>query len=287
MNTTTCTKCWSTPCTCGEQFKHVSTDHLLLLMEELTKILNDRKVDISTTVEQQPIHAYLLEKNHCISYDASSSLLTVLQERKFILPEVYHTYIADHTTAGAVYMDLKWNTDVPYRAAFAIVLYTISLTYRDTALQQFFLDLLKNRTCLFDNAKLVSLLRSDVEHPVFQKNLYTATQQIQVILGENLKKVDPEWILAWSVLTRVESFYTGDLNVKFQAMKEITELISGNIPLTTDRVFMTVDPNLVDKIDRLNRRDYELYEMDDEDLVHQVMDEQHVRPPYFGMLKAK
>lgn len=287
MNTTTCTKCWSTPCTCGEQFKHVSTDHLLLLMEELTKILNDRKVDISTTVEQQPIHAYLLEKNHCISYDASSSLLTVLQERKFILPEVYHTYIADHTTAGAVYMDLKWNTDVPYRAAFAIVLYTISLTYRDTALHQFFLDLLKNRTCLFDNAKLVSLLRSDVEHPVFQKNLYTATQQIQVILGENLKKVDPEWILAWSVLTRVESFYTGDLNVKFQAMKEITELISGNASLTTDRVFMTVDPDVVDKIDRLNRRDYELYEMDDEDLVHQVMDEQHVRPPYFGMLKAK
>lgn len=287
MNMTTCTKCWSTPCICGEQFKHVSTDHLLLLMEELTKILNDRKEDVSTTVKQQPIHAYLLEKNHYISYDASSSLLTILQERKFILPEVYYTYIADHTTAGAVYMDLKWNTDVPYRAAFAIVLYTISLTYRDTALQQFFLDLLQNSTCLFDNTKLVSLLRSDVEHPVFQKNLYTATQQIQVILGENLKKVDPEWILAWSMLTRVESFYTGDLNVKFQAMKEITELISGNTPLTTDRVFMIVDPDLVDKIDRLNRRDYELYEMDDEDLVHQVMDEQHVRPPYFGMLKAK
>ena len=287
MNMTTCTKCWSTPCICGEQFKHVSTDHLLLLMEELTEILNDRKVDVSTTVEQQPIHAYLLEKNHCISYDASSSLLTLLQERKFILPKVYQTYIADHTTAGAVYMDLKWNTDVPYRTAFAIVLYTISLTYRDTALQQFFLDLLKNSTCLFDNAKLVSLLRSDVEHPVFQKNLYTATQQIQVILGENLKKVDPEWILAWSVLTRVESFYTGDLNVKFQAIKEITELISGNAPLTTDRVFMIVDPDVVDKIDRLNRRDYELYEMDDGDLVHQVMDERLVRPPYFGMLRAK
>lgn len=287
MNMTTCTKCWSTPCICGEQFKHVSTDHLLLLMEELTKILNDRKEGVSTTVNQQPIHSYLLEKNHCISYDASSSLLTLLQEQKFILPEVYHTYIADHTTAGAVYMDLKWNTDVPYRAAFAIVLYTISLTYRDTALQQFFLYLLKNSTCLFDNAKLVSLLRSDVEHPVFQKNLYTATQQIQVILGENLKKVDPEWILAWSVLTRVESFYTGDLNVKFQAIKEITELISGNAPLTTDRVFMIVDPDVVDKIDRLNRRDYELYEMDDEDLVHQVMDERIVRPPYFGMLRAK
>lgn len=287
MNMTTCTKCWSTPCICGEQFKHVSTDHLLLLMEELTKILNDRKEDVSTTVNQQPIHAYLLEKNHCISYDASSSLLTVLQERKFILPEMYHTYIAGHTTAGAVYLDLKWNTDVPYRAAFAIVLYTISLTYRDTALQQFFLDLLKNSTCLFDNAKLVSLLRSDVEHPVFQKNLYTATQQIRVILGENLKKVDPEWILAWSVLTRVESFYTGDLNVKFQAIKEITELISGNAPLTADQVFMIVDPDVADKIDRLNRRDYELYEMDDEDLVQQVMDEHLVRPPYFGMLRAK
>lgn len=287
MNMTTCTKCWSTPCICGEQFKHVSTDHLLLLMEELTKILNDRKEDVSTTVKQQPIHSYLLEKNHYISYAASSSLLTVLQERKFILPEVYHTYIADHTTAGAVYMGLKWNTDVPYRAAFAIVLYTISLTYRDTALQQFFLDLLKNSTCLFDNAKLVSLLRSDVEHPVFQKNLYTATQQIRVILGENLKIVDPEWILAWSMLTRVESFYTGDLNVKFQAIKEITELISGNAPLTTDRVFMIIDPDVADKIDRLNRRDYELYEMDDEDLVHQVMDEQIVRPPYFGMLRAK
>ena len=53
MSLATCHKCWTNPCTCGEQFKHVTTDHILSLIDALTEILKDRNVTVSTTVNNQ------------------------------------------------------------------------------------------------------------------------------------------------------------------------------------------------------------------------------------------
>lgn len=287
MSLTTCHKCWTNPCICGEQFRHMTTDHILSLIDALTEILKDRDVTVSTTVNNQPIKAYLLEKNRGVGYNTNSSLITLLEEHKVVLPDVYRNYIQQHVTAGAVYLDLSWDTSVPYRAAFGLMLYTLSLSYTDTSLQKYFIQLLKHTTCIFDNPNLSALLKYDVEHSVFLQQLFTATNQSRIILDEKLAEVSQEWLLAWSVLTRIESFYIGDLNAKFQAIKEITELISGNASITNDYVFMTIDPNIADKINHLKRKDYELYEMDDDDLIRWITDENRLKQPYFGMLRAK
>ncbi len=281
-----CKHCWANPCICGDQFKDSTTDHILLLMEGLTMILQQRDIAIDVKVDGKDIKEHLLTKNRGLTYVNGSTLLSILEEQKFHIPKVYKDYINSKSLASEVYFDLKSPLSIPHRTAFAVTLYTTSLVYTDNSLQYFFYTLLRDYTCLFDNPKMKELIRYTDTHVEFCKNLYTATHQIYIIIQEKLKQqIDLEWLIAWGILTRIDSFYKGDLNLKFQAMKEIIELISGGNNVTIDDIFMK-PKDMVEIIDHLTRRDYEWCEIDDDDTLRYLFNKENIKQPYFGTLQA-
>ena len=286
MSYSICKKCWASPCICGDQFKESTTDHILLLMDGLKTILQQRNLSTDIKIDGKDIKEYLLSKNRGLGYNMGSTLRSILEEKKFRIPKVYQEYINSKNLASEVYFHLKGSLSIPHRTAFAVTLYTTSLVYTDNSLQYFFYNLLKRHTCIFDNPKMQELIRYTDQHPEFCKNLYTATHQIYIIVQEQLKKeIDLEWLIAWGILTRIESFYKGDLNIKFQAMKEIIELIAGGAGVTTDDIFLK-PKDMVEVIDHLPRRDYEWCEIDDEDVLNYLFNRDEIKQPYFGMLKA-
>lgn len=280
-----CNKCWASPCICGDQFKNSTTDHILLLIDGLVQILQQRDVNISTLIEGKDIKDYLLSKNHGLCYSDNSTLISILEENGYRIPEVYRTYIMNNRLASECFNGLKGSLVVPYKAAFSIVLYVNSLVYTDNSLQYFFFRLLDDYTCLFENKKIREMIHYTDDHSVFCEKLYQIVHQSTILLKEQLSKVNDEWLLAWSVLSRVQAFYQGDLNIKYQAIKEITELISGNILISRDDVFMQ-PTDMVKELDHLTQKDYMLFELDDSDLLHFIMNKEEVKQPYFGMLKA-
>lgn len=281
-----CKQCWANPCICGNQFKDSTTDHILLLMEGLTKILKQRDVPIDIKVDGKDIKEHLLSKNRGLGYTNGSTLLSILEEQKFRIPKVYRDYIQSKTLASEVYFDLKNPLSIPHRTAFAVTLYTTSLVYTDNSLQYFFYNLLNDSTCIFCNPKMKELIRYTDSHPEFCKNLYTATHQIHIIVQEKLKKeVDLEWLIAWGILTRIDTFFRGDLNIKFQAMKEIVELIGGGHNFTINDVFMQ-PKDMADVMDHLTRRDYEWCEIEDDDTLRYFFNKEQIKQPFFGMLSA-
>lgn len=281
----TCQKCWSNPCVCGTQYEGSTTDHILLLIDGLVNILQQRDVPITTTVNNQEIKEYLLEKNRGKSYGFHSSILTVLEESGVALPDVYKTHIRGYRTVGDVYHNLKM-CSIPYKTAFGVLLYENSLAHTDTSLQQFFFKILETYTVLFDNKKLKDLLRYDVNHVTFRKNLFQAVYQVDVILKEKLPKdLSPELMVAWLVLMKIDSFYQGDLNVKYQAIKEITEILSGRYHCDLNHIHMETKP-VLSTLDTVPRSEYECCELEDEDLLSLLLDPDICKPPYFGMLKT-
>ena len=286
MSMSVCKHCWASPCICGDQFKDSTTDHILLLMEGLVDILQKRNIPVDVKVDGKDIKGYLLTKNRGLSYANGSTLLSILEEQKFHIPKVYKEYILSANLASEVYYHLKRSLSIPHRTAFAVTLYTTSLVYTDNSLQYFFYNLLNDQTCIFCNSKMKELIRYTDPHPEFCKNLYTAVQQISIVIQEKLKKeVDLEWLIAWGILTRIESFYRGDLNIKFQAMKEIIELIGGGHNFTINDVFMH-PKDMVEVMNNLTRKDYECCEIDDEDMLNYLFNKDEIKQPYFGMLKA-
>ena len=280
-----CNKCWASPCICGEQFKNSTTDHILLLMDGLMQLLEQRDIKISTTVNGTDIKSYLLSKNRGLCYEDNSTLLSILEEGGYNIPNVYRKYILTNTLASDCFRHLKDSLVLPYKTAFAVVMYVNSLVYTDNSLQYFFFRILNDYTCLFEIKKIDALINYTDDHESFCKNLYQVIHQTTILLKENLVSISKEWLLAWSVLTRVQSFYDGDLNIKFQAIKEIVELISGNVTLSKEDVFLK-PKNMVDELDNLSQKDYMLFEIDDDDLLRFFLNKDEIKQPYFGMLKA-
>lgn len=285
MYNSICKKCWASPCICGEQFKNSTTDHILMLMDALAHTLKQRNININTTVDEVDIKSYLLSKNKGLAYSKNSTLISLLEENGYHIPEVYRTYISKHTLVSECFSYLKSSNTLPYRTAFAAILYTHSLVYTDNSLQYFFFKILEDYTCLFENNKIKELLDYKNSHDVFCKNLYQVIQQAVVILKEHLTTIDKSWLLSWSILTRVQSFYNEDINIKFQAIKEITELISGNITLSEGDVFLQPS-DMVDTLNKMTPNDYTLFEFDDETLLQFLMNKEEVQQPFFGMLET-
>lgn len=284
-----CTKCWAYPCVCGEQFKQSTTDHILLLMDGLTTILEERGIPISghVTVEGKTIKEYMLSTNRGLSYKDHSTLLTVLQEKNFRIPDYYVKYLETKKLASEAWGELgeDYSKFVPYKAAFGVIMYMASLTYTATSLQYFFYQLLERSTAILKAGDAQKLIDFNDPNDKFMSGLYTAVLQIQMIIKDKILTPTPDMLMDWAILDRVNQFYSGDINTKFQAMVEITDIYANKLQITLDNVFMR-KRDMTAVVDATTYKDYQTSELDDEELLYFLQNREKTRYPYYGMLPA-
>ena len=289
-----CEKCWHTPCTCGESFKDLNDDQLLILIDNLTKLAKDRNININATVNRESIYGYLLNKNHGVVL-TNDTFNDIVAKSHYTLPQCHREWIMRFDTLDDAWKVLKREYHLRFRTLLALLMLTCDLEWHANKLAKFVVHICASYTqTYFGVEPNISVWQNNADE--LAKSLHEAyihwQQTLQIYKDNNdVSKLDPILAQSAAFFKRGLILLTDDnIEVKLRTLLELVEILAIGIQHVDqvdnwikfrNKPFVT----LTDYIDRMSRQEYGLLELDDEDLFDILC--QEYPEPHFNNLRIK